>query len=395
MRVVFCGGGTGGHVYPALTVAQALREEMGGREGPATPRAGRSEGRRLQEPQDLAPLEMLYVGVRGKIDAELVGREGIPFKAVSARPLRTGTLPGTAQGALTLAAGTAEALRILRRFRPEVVFATGGYGSVGVGFAARMLRQPLLLFLPDVEPGLAVKALAKVADRIAVTVEPALDAVQKEKAVVTGYPVRPQFFRVDRDSARAHFGLDPNLPALLVSGASTGANRLNRAIAAFAVEFLREGQLVHLCGRADEAWLQDERERLAPELRGRWRLPAYLHDDMAQAMAACDLAVMRSGASTLGELPATRLPAVLVPGEYEGWDQSPNARYLESEGAAVMLPQARLDTGLGPMVMSLLRDTVRLERMRQSLAGLAKPEAARTLARLVIEMAGVREAVPA
>jgi UDP-N-acetylglucosamine--N-acetylmuramyl-(pentapeptide) pyrophosphoryl-undecaprenol N-acetylglucosamine transferase len=376
MRVVFCGGGTGGHVYPALTVARALREL--------------SESQAIDERPDI-----LYVGVRGKIDEELVRREGIDFKAVTARPLRTGTLPGTAKGAASLAAGTAEAARILRAFRPDVVFATGGYGSVGVGFAAKLLKRPLLVFLPDVEAGMAVKALARVAGRIAVTVEAALASVPRDKAVVTGYPVRPEFFSVDREGARTRLGLDPALPVLLVSGASTGANRLNKAIAALAPKFLESGQLLHLCGRGDESWLRSECARLPPDLAARWRLHAYLHEDMAPAMAAADLAVMRSGGSTLGELPATRLPAVLVPGEYEGWDQSPNARYLESEGAAVMLPQARLEHALEHEVTALLGDAPRLQRMRDSLARLARPDAAANLARLVTEMAGAHEAVPA
>src|SRR5262245_45470117 len=109
MRVVFCGGGTGGHVYPALTVAAALRSLC---------------------PE---PPELLYIGVRGKIDADLVAREGIPFAAVTARALRVGSKLGTAKGGLALASGVGESLALLRRFRPDVVFATGGYGSAGVG----------------------------------------------------------------------------------------------------------------------------------------------------------------------------------------------------------------------------------------------------------------------
>jgi UDP-N-acetylglucosamine--N-acetylmuramyl-(pentapeptide) pyrophosphoryl-undecaprenol N-acetylglucosamine transferase len=367
MRVVFCGGGTGGHVYPALTVASALRDSMPGGE-----------------------LDMLYVGVKGKIDAELVAREGIDFKAVDARPLRTGRVRGTARGALTLAQGTAEAQGFLRKFRPDVVFATGGYGSVGVGLAARLLRTPLLVFLPDVEAGLAVKALVKVADRVAVTVQPALEAMPAGKAVLTGYPVRPQFFGIDRAQARERLGLERDLPALLVSGASSGANRINRAVWAMTPEFLRTAQIVHLCGSADEAWLRAEAQKLPADLRARYHLHSYLHEEMALAMGAADIAVMRSGASTLGELPATRLPAVLVPGEYEGWDQSPNARYLEGEGAAIMLPQARLEADLRLTVTGLLADTERRDRMRAVLGRLARPDAAANLARLLEEMAGVR-----
>lgn len=377
MKVVFCGGGTGGHVYPALTVAAALREICSAE----------------TTPQARQPLDLLYVGVKGKMDAGLVERAGIPFKSVDARPLRTGTLAGTARGGLTMAAGTVAAARILRAFQPDVVFATGGYGSAGVGLAARLLGRPLLLFLPDVEPGLAVKALMRVADRIAVTVPPALSAVPAAKAVLCGYPVRRQFFEADREAARQHLGMHPELPALLVSGASSGANSINRAVAAMASDFLRLGQIVHLSGAKDAAWLRDEREKLPAELRERYHLFDYLHEDMAQALAAADIAVMRSGASTLGELPAARLPAVLVPGEYEGWDQSPNARYLESEGAAVMLPQARLGGELRSTVMDLLGDGERRARMRKALARLARPGAAADLARLVMEMAGVPQPV--
>src|SRR4051812_40532148 len=178
MRVVFCGGGTGGHVYPALTVASALRRAVAG------------------------PLDLLYIGVRGKIDAELVAREGIPFASVTAGPLRTPTKLGTLVGGLKLLAGIAQSYVLLRRFRPDVVFATGGYGSVGVGLAARLRKLPLLLFEPGPEPGLAVRLLAKYAARIAVTIPPARDLMPAAKTTMPGYPVRPAFFNRDRLEAR-------------------------------------------------------------------------------------------------------------------------------------------------------------------------------------------------
>jgi UDP-N-acetylglucosamine--N-acetylmuramyl-(pentapeptide) pyrophosphoryl-undecaprenol N-acetylglucosamine transferase len=207
--------------------------------------------------------------------------------------------------------------------------------------------------------------------------------------VLTGYPVRPGFFQAQRDQARERLGLHPSLPTLLVSGASSGARALNQAVARLAPEFLRVGQLVHLCGSRDETWLQDIRAGLSPELQERYHLHAYLHDEMPLALGAADLAVMRSGASTLGELPAARLPAILVPGEYEGWDQSPNARFLEQQGAAVTLPQARLDE-LPSLIMELLGESNRRERMREALAALARPDAADRLARLLLEMGAAK-----
>jgi UDP-N-acetylglucosamine--N-acetylmuramyl-(pentapeptide) pyrophosphoryl-undecaprenol N-acetylglucosamine transferase len=365
MRIAFCGGGTGGHVYPALAVAAALRKLTEGHEP-----------------------EMLYIGVRGKLDREIATREGLQFREVTAGPLRGGSRLGTARGGMKLAAGTAQALAILRGFKPDVVFASGGYGSVGVGLAARTLRCKLLLFLPDVEAGLAVKTLAKVANQIAVTVPPAQAQFPGKRPVVTGYPVREEFFTAERVAAREALGLEPLLPTLLVSGASSGASRLNHAVSSWATEFLEIGQLIHLCGHGDEAWLRAGVEMLPKELQERYYLHAYLHEEMPQALAASDLAVMRSGASVLGELPAARLPAILVPGEYEGgYDQHANARFMEENEAAVVLPQERIEE-LQSMVMYLINNDTRLTNMREALERLARPEAAERLAGLVMEMAG-------
>lgn len=364
MRAVFCGGGTGGHVYPALCVASALK--------------------RLASPK----LDVLYIGVRGKIDAEIVAREGIPFTAVTAAPLRSGSVPASVRGGLKVLAGIAQAYSILGSFRPDAVFATGGYGSVGVGFAARLRNLPLLLFLPDVTAGLAVKALSRVASRIAVAVPPAQASMPRSRTVLTGYPVRGAFFEAQRDDARRRLGLDQDLPTLLVTGGSTGASVINRAVAGWIPDFLRSGQIVHISGYIDEPWLREQRAKLAPDLRSRYHLHAYLHDDMAQALAAADLAIMRAGASTLGELPAAGLPAVLVPGDFS--DQLENARFLEQQGGAVMLPESRVGD-LQPVVTDLLADEGRRHRMREALACLARPGADERLARLLLEIAGVKE----
>ncbi len=363
MRIAFCGGGTGGHVYPAMAVVAALRK--------------------LDLPE---PVELLYIGVKGKMDGDIVAREDVPFKAVTAGPVRAGNLLGTAKGGLDLASGTAQSYNILRQFKPDVLFASGGYGSVGVGMAARARKVPLLLFLPDVEAGMAVRTLAKIAERIAVTVAPAQEKLGYEKTVLTGYPVREPFFGVDKAEARKQLNLDPDLPALLVSGASSGAARLNHAVSSWAADFLHVGQIIHLCGRADEAWLRAGMEMLPQELKSRYHLYAYMHDEMPLALSAADLGIMRAGASVLGELPATRLPAILVPGEYEGWDQGPNAQYLQDNDAAVMLPQSDIGE-LHELAADLIKDTDRLDRMRTALAGLARPDAAERLARLTVEMA--------
>ena len=184
--MILSGGGTGGHIYPALAVAQALRQEPG------------AEG----------PPELLYVGVRGRLDEVIVGQAGLPFEAVRAGPLRVGSPLGILRGLANLVAGTAQAWRLLGRHRPDVVFATGGYASVPVGIAARWRRRPLLVYLPDVRPGWAVRLLSRLATRIATTTERALSELPAGKADVVGYPVREAFWSANREEARRRLGLD-------------------------------------------------------------------------------------------------------------------------------------------------------------------------------------------
>jgi UDP-N-acetylglucosamine--N-acetylmuramyl-(pentapeptide) pyrophosphoryl-undecaprenol N-acetylglucosamine transferase len=372
MRVVFCGGGTGGHVYPALTVAAALQKRYG----------------------DHDRVDILYVGVKGRIDQQLVEREGLPFRAITAGPLRVGSIKGTAQGGIKLTAGSAQAFSLLGRFNPDVVFATGGFGSVGVAFAARARRKPLILFEPGPESGLAVKLLAKAANQIIVTIPPALGHMAASKTRIIGYPVRPAFFEATRADGRQRLGLSQDLPVVLFSGASSGASRLNEAVAPWLTDLLKVAQVVHLSGPRDETWLQDLRAKMDESLRNRYHVHAYLHEDMPYALVAADLAVMRSGASVLGELPAAGLPAILIPGEYEGWDQSANARYLEDQGAAVMLRQDSIDH-LEPTIMELLNGPARRDAMKQSLANLARPDAANQIADVIAATAGARQKAPA
>jgi UDP-N-acetylglucosamine--N-acetylmuramyl-(pentapeptide) pyrophosphoryl-undecaprenol N-acetylglucosamine transferase len=362
--VLLAGGGTGGHVYPGIAVARALEEELRARS---------------------APLELLYVGVRGRVDETIVPHEGIAFRAVAAGQLRVASPLTFARNMLKLGQGVAQSVGILRGFRPDVVFATGGYASVPVGVAARLLRRPLVVYLPDVTPGWAVRLLARLATRMATTSERALAHLPAARATVVGYPVRREFWTADREEARAALGVAPERPLLLVTGASLGAHAINEALIRALPRLLARCDVLHMTGAADEPWALAERAKLPPEDQARYHVRAYI-DDMPAAMRAADLCVTRAGASTLGELPAAALPAVLVPGEYEGWSQAPNAEYLQSAGAAVMLRQADLHR-LADVVLELLDDPARVGAMRSAAARLARPEAARDMARLLIEVA--------
>ena len=362
--MVLSGGGTGGHIYPALAVAQALREQEG------VPGDG---------------LDLLYVGVRGRLDEAIVAPSGLEFAAVRAGPLRVGSPLRAFGSTMSLLAGTVQAWRLLGRVRPDVVFATGGYASVPVGIAAWLRRKPLLVYLPDVRPGWAVRLLSRLATHIVTTTEPARRELPRGKSSVVGYPVRRAFWSATRDEARTRLGLPLDAKVLLVSGASQGARRINEAVAAQLDALLEVSHVVHLTGRAAEAEARGRADTLPEAKRERYHVFGYL-EEMTDAMAAADLAVLRSGASVLGELPAAGLPAVLVPGVYEGWDQLPNARYLEEQGAAVVLEQDRLEE-LAETVRELFSDDARRRAMGEAARRLAQPEAAARIAQMLRDAA--------
>jgi UDP-N-acetylglucosamine--N-acetylmuramyl-(pentapeptide) pyrophosphoryl-undecaprenol N-acetylglucosamine transferase len=366
VKVVLAGGGTGGHVYPGLAAARALVVEANA--------AGEH-------------LELLYVGIRGRVDEVIVPRAGIDFRAIAAGPLRVGSPLTLTANLLKLARGVAQSIGILRGFKPDVVFATGGYASVPVGVAARLLRRPLVVYLPDVTPGWAVRLLSRLATRMTTTSERALAYLPASKTTVVGYPVREEFWTLDRASARARLSLPAGGKMLLVTAGSLGAQKINDAVAASLARILEHATVVHVTGPDGEKAANAQRASLSPDQQQRYVVRGYL-DDMPAAMIAADLVVSRAGASSLGELPAAGAPSILVPGEYEGWSQAPNAEHMQAAGAAVMLRNAELER-LGDLVLELLGDEARLQAMGMAARALARPEAARDLARVLIDVSGV------
>src|SRR3990170_2922891 len=195
----------------------------------------------------------------------------------------------------------AQAWAALGHPRPGAILATGGYVSVPVVLAGWLRGIPTLLYLPDVEPGLAVRFLSRVATKVAVTTSSPSPSLPPNKSVVTGYPVRPGFDQGDQAAAQQRFSLDPASKTLLVWGGSQGAHSINQEIARHLPRLLELCQVVHICGEGDASWLTDQRDLLVERLRDRYHLHPYLHDGVADLMAAADLAVSRAGASVLGE----------------------------------------------------------------------------------------------
>lgn len=361
MRLAITAGGTGGHIYPALSVLEALR----GREG--------------------LDLEARFFGPDNRGERGRVAGSGLPFSRVPAAPIRGRGPFGLAVSFARLFGGTVMAFAKFLRFRPHVVLSTGGYASFPCSVAARLQRRPLVVYLPDVAPGWAVRAEMKIATVLATTTDEAREHLPASKTEVTGYPVRQAFLELERADARASLGIGADERVVLVAGASQGASSINKIVFDSLATLCAKATVVHVTGEADLLLAKATRSKLPEQLQARY-LPASYRDDMPTVMVAADLAVLRAGASTLGELPAASLPSILVPGTFAGGHQRNNAAWLADAGAAEALEEHELDR-LPALVDELLSDSGRLDAMRAKAGGLARPAAAESIADLILEVA--------
>jgi UDP-N-acetylglucosamine:LPS N-acetylglucosamine transferase len=321
------------------------------------------------------------------MEADLVTRAGVSFTAIPAAGVHGIGLRALPANLLRLVKGTLAARRILAEFKPDVIFFTGGYVAVPVAVAGR--RKPILLYVPDIEPGLALRFLSRFSRIIALTAEDSKHFFNTHaNLAVTGYPTRPELGQWDRSSARQHFNLSESLPVLLVAGGSKGAHTINQPIFANLADLLSISQLVHITGNPDKDAAGSARQRLPEDLQERYHIFEYLHEDMGAALAAADLAVTRAGASTLGEYPLFGLPAILVPYQFAWRYQKVNADYLQRHGAALILEAGQLSSQLLPTVRSLFVDPQRLQSMRLAMLSLSRPDAASKIASLLRELAG-------
>jgi undecaprenyldiphospho-muramoylpentapeptide beta-N-acetylglucosaminyltransferase len=370
---LICAGGTGGGVYPALAVLEALQGLQ-------------IEKSRVEKPMSFQPanLETLWVGSEGGMEAELVRRAGLPYRSIPAAGVHGVSPRQLPHNLWQLARGVQASRRILLGFRPDVLFFTGGYVAVPMAFAGR--RIPTLLYVPDIEPGLALKALSRFADRITVTT-PDTQRYFNKRVIVTGYPLRSDLASWERDKARIAMGLSTNKPTLLIFGGSQGARSLNKAVLANLPELLELAEIIHISGQLDWDEVEEAEAGLSTDQQKRYHTFPYLHE-MGKALAVADLVVSRAGASSLGEFPFFGIPAVLVPYPHAWRYQKVNASYMAWRGGAVIIDDSRLREELLITIKVLLENPGKRESMKAAMHSMSKPDAARTIARHLMELAG-------
>lgn len=380
MRIIVSGGGTGGHVYPALAVLSSLNC---GTIGPGT----------IEQPQAIAlpAASVLYVGHESGMEAALVQRAGLEFRGIASGPLRGRRPWETALNVAKIGLGLVQSLALISQFKPDVILATGGYVCVPVVLAGWLRRVPSLVYLPDLVPGMAVKLLSRFANRVAVSFEESRRFLPAGKTVVTGYPVRPELKLVKREEGRESLGLPTDDRVVLILGGSRGASSINSAVARALPELLEMAHVVHISGgdkKVIEA-LESRSREVAASLRARYHHYPYLHQEMGSALAAADVVVSRAGASVMGEYPAFGLPSVLIPYPFAGAHQEVNARYLVERGAALRLGDEELPKGrLVEVLRELFADPSGLEVMSRNARRLARPNAARAIGDQLLELAG-------
>jgi UDP-N-acetylglucosamine--N-acetylmuramyl-(pentapeptide) pyrophosphoryl-undecaprenol N-acetylglucosamine transferase len=367
VRLLLSGGGTGGHVYPALAVVDELKSASG-------PKAG--------------SVQILYAGTELGLEKRIAEQAGLQFAPVRAAGLRGLSPVAVLANAAKLLAGLVDSLKVMARFHPDVVLATGGYASVPIVLVAWLSRCPVVIYLPDIEPGLAVRALSHIADVVAVSLDRSRAFFPAGKAVVTGYPVRAAVRTRDNRAAREALGLDEAEKVVLVFGGSRGAHSINRAVDCSLDELVGIAQIVHITGQGDYEWLQSRRLGLPAHQVPRYHVYSYLHKDMVNALCAADLAVARAGAATLGEFPTAGLPSILVPYPFSGQHQRANAEFMAEHGAAIVLADQDVERDLATTVRDLLLNQEALKEMGRRASELAEHDAANKLAGLLLQQAG-------
>lgn len=368
LRLLIAGGGTGGHVLPAVAVIEELRR------------------------REIA-LAVLWIGSHGGVERAIASDHGIPFVAIQTGKLRRYASLKTVSDAFRIPVGIGQAWRQVRRFRPDVIYSTGGAVSVPTALAGSRIA-PVLTHEQTAQIGLSNRTLARVAATFAVGFEETASLARQihENVVLTGNPVRASLSGGSATQGYETFGFSPELPVIYVTGGARGASPINQRIAGVLPALLNVAQIVHQTGplsaNDDLKRLIRLRASFPGELANRYVVQEFITDELADLYAITDLVIARAGAGTISELAFLGLPSILVPlpGTW-GDEQRKNARVLASAGGAVYMDQSdATPERLEQEIRSLIASPERLLAMAGASEAIGRPDAS---SRLVDELLGL------
>jgi UDP-N-acetylglucosamine--N-acetylmuramyl-(pentapeptide) pyrophosphoryl-undecaprenol N-acetylglucosamine transferase len=361
MRILIAAGGTGGHLYPALAVLRSLAERH-------------------------HDLEVRWVGGHRGIESSVVPAAGYRLDRLALRTLRTVDLSvATVVDPIRLAVSVPQAMGRMARWRPDVVYTTGGYVAIPVLSAARAARVPSLMWEGNRIPGRSVRSVARLASVLSVSFLETCASLPG-RCYATGTPVR-SFADLDRPRARATLGIPDDVAMVLVFGGSQAVRRFDEAVAEALPRIVDRAVVMHVTGESGYGAALRRREALPVGQRDRYRPHAFLWDEMAAALVAADLLVGRAGSSTLAEATAVGLPMVVVPYPHAAAHQSANARALADAGAAWFVPDEEFDGSKLEEACGLLDDHERRTAMAVASRSLGRPGAAHVTAGLLLDLA--------
>ena len=375
MRILISGGGSGGHIYPALAVAAQLRTTY--------------------------DADILYLGSDDGLEMQLVPAAGFRMATIKAGKLQRYLSLKTLKGIARVPIGITQAIGIVREFRPDVSFTSGGYVAVPAGLASKINGVPLLLHQQDVPPNLSNKLIAPLATRISIAFEASQKYFPVHKTLLLGNPIRQEILNVRKVSiqqARSNLTLDPELPLILVTGGSQGARHLNQVVVRALPELLKTCQILQISGQK----LFDETRTLADKTmaeldtvsKQRYRLVPYLSDEMPMALQAATLVVCRAGAATLSELAVLEKPSLLVPlpPSLGISPQEINADTFHAIKAAEVIRNDALTPEVLIIRVQRMINSARLLEVTQALKGVARPTATRDIVEVLVQLARMKTA---
>lgn len=364
MKVILSGGGTGGHIYPALTIADAIKKQC-------------------------PDAEIFFVGTKEGLEKNIIPRYGYELKFIEVAGFKRSLSLDTIRSFFKLFSGLVDAYKIVADAKPDLVIGTGGYVCGPICFMAALKGIPACIQEQNAMPGVTNKILARFVKKVFLGYEEGRKYFSgSSEKIYTGNPIRTEILEHEKDSALKELGLDPNKKTILVSGGSRGARSINKAMLAAELKLSgrEDVQVLHATGDINfEEYMKEINDKGG--VKENIIIKPYLHN-MPVALAAADLAVFRAGAIGLAELMASGIPSVLIPYPYATANhQEHNARAVERHGAAKVI----LDKDLtGEIILSdieeLLNDREKLAKMQEAAASLGKPEAAEQIAKSALAL---------